>query len=289
MDATMSARRLWALIEPIHAVVYFTPEVTAAVTAAGVDRAARYFAVRAAPLGAVSAEVVTALFYGFAPGRVAAALPGAWDTTHPADVVAARGSGVQDALTRLLAGTDATELARAAELAVSAAEQIGDTAGRPLTAANLALLAADGSAEGRLWQAMTVLREHRGEGHLIALAHAEVGPVHAHLLRAAAGAADLAFLQSSRGWSDEDMASGRTELRQRGWLDSEGALTAAGQSVRDGYEAATDRLARAPWAHLGEERTEDLAARLRPLAEQIVTGCADAMTIGLGSPWPPPA
>jgi hypothetical protein len=55
MDAASAARHLWALIEPIHAVVYFTAEVTAAAETAGVDRRARYFALRAAPLGPVAA------------------------------------------------------------------------------------------------------------------------------------------------------------------------------------------------------------------------------------------
>jgi hypothetical protein len=37
-----------------------------------------YFAARSAPLGMVPSEVVTAIFYNFAPERVAKALRAAW-------------------------------------------------------------------------------------------------------------------------------------------------------------------------------------------------------------------
>ena len=54
-----------------------------------------YFAGRAAPLGAVGPEVVTALFYNFAPSRVARALPDAWGFAPPAAALSAppRGFG----------------------------------------------------------------------------------------------------------------------------------------------------------------------------------------------------
>ena len=42
-----------------------------------------YFAARAAPLGAVGPEVVTATFYNFAPGFVARRVPGIWTATTP--------------------------------------------------------------------------------------------------------------------------------------------------------------------------------------------------------------
>ncbi|MFD9222442.1 hypothetical protein ACFWDI_21065 [Streptomyces sp. NPDC060064] len=49
-----------------------------------------YFASRAAALGAVSPDVVTAAFYNFAPARVACALPDAWHRCAPEAVLAAR-------------------------------------------------------------------------------------------------------------------------------------------------------------------------------------------------------
>ena len=65
------ARRLWQRFEPYHAVVYFAPEAQAACTALGTRGYwMSYFALRAAPLGAAPPELITAVFYGFAPRLV---------------------------------------------------------------------------------------------------------------------------------------------------------------------------------------------------------------------------
>ena len=288
MDSASAARRMWPLLEPIHAIVYFTAEVTSGATAIGLERSSRYFALRAAPMGAVTADVVTAVFYGFAPARVSDAIPAAWEKATPGEVLAARSSGVEAALSRLLAVADPVALTRAADLAQLAAHCAEDVAGRPLTASNRSLLEGAESAAGRLWQATTVLREHRGEGHSIALAHAQVGPVAAHVLRASAGAADVEFLRTSRGWEEADMSAAKAELEDRRWIDSVGYLTELGRTERAAYEAATDRLAAAPWLGLGAKQTDELAELLRPLAALVVNGGADAMRVGLGSPWPPP-
>lgn len=73
-----NARDIWRLIEPIHAVVYFSPEPIAELKAVGYRGFwMGYFASRAAPLGAASAQVVHALFYNFTFDHVARALPDA--------------------------------------------------------------------------------------------------------------------------------------------------------------------------------------------------------------------
>ena len=87
MDAT-TARRLWAVGEPVHALTYFAPESRAAWEAAGLRGFWRgYFATRAAPLGAVGAPVVRA-----GPGLDArpVALPAA-EVRHVARVTIALG------------------------------------------------------------------------------------------------------------------------------------------------------------------------------------------------------
>ena len=72
MTSPATARRLWALGEPFHALTYFADESRAAGEAAGLTGFwAGYFAFRAAPLGPVGPEVVTASFYNFAPAFVA--------------------------------------------------------------------------------------------------------------------------------------------------------------------------------------------------------------------------
>src|SRR3954470_19466328 len=97
------ARRMWQLLEPYHATVYFAPEVREAMVAVGLKGFwMGYFAGRSAPLGAVGPEVVTALFFGFHPEMVARALPDAWERAAPEKVLDARRAAVGAALERVL-------------------------------------------------------------------------------------------------------------------------------------------------------------------------------------------
>ena len=83
------ARRLYDRFEPVHAVTYFAPEARAALDGLGYRGFwMGYFAARSAPLGIVPTEVVTAIFYNFAPERVAKALPTAWQIAGPRSRVA---------------------------------------------------------------------------------------------------------------------------------------------------------------------------------------------------------
>jgi hypothetical protein len=71
MTSPGTARRLWSLGEPFHALTYFAAEARTAAEQAGVRGFwSAYFAMRAAPLGPVGPEVVTATFVGFAPSFV---------------------------------------------------------------------------------------------------------------------------------------------------------------------------------------------------------------------------
>ena len=76
------ARRMFELVEPIGVIPYSADEPNEAMFALGFTNYwDTYFAGRAAPLGLVSAEVVDALFYNFAPGEVARHIPKVWRTT----------------------------------------------------------------------------------------------------------------------------------------------------------------------------------------------------------------
>ena len=192
-DAKQTARAMWTLFEPIHAVTYFAPEARSAFEQAGLRGFWRgYFAGRAAPLGPVGAAVVGASFFNFAPALVGRAIPGVWQLISPEQALRTRLSGAVDALGGLLAGREA-QVTAAADLLWRTAGEL-DCAGRMLAAANVALLAFEdrwpdspGSPDfpdsqgspgspglARLWQAATVLREHRGDGHFAALAAADI-------------------------------------------------------------------------------------------------------------------
>jgi hypothetical protein len=282
-----TARRLWQVIEPVHAVLYFAPELTTEATKSGLaSHGSTYFACRAAPLGQATAALVNAVFYGFSPARVHRSVPSMWELVDPATAVQLRTAVADAALRRLLGPVVANPMiARAAELADRAVE--GATmAGRPLGAANAALEVA-GDPPVRLWQALTTLREHRGDGHCTALVNAGIGPCEAHVLRAGSGAAEAEFLRTSRGWSQQEWTDAAEQLRIRGWLSGDGRLTASGTEIRDAYESDTDRLAASPFETLGPERTEELRTILRQLADAIVAAGGVPIERGLGSPWPP--
>ncbi|MEX5717451.1 SCO6745 family protein [Geodermatophilus maliterrae] len=285
MTSPGTARRLWALGEPYHALTYFADEARAAGEAAGLRGFwAVYFALRAAPLGPVGSEVVTATFYNFAPAFVARRVPGVWSSVTPAAALDARLAGVDAAVRRVL-GEWATsaEAREAAELAGVAAAAV-DLPGRPLAAAN-AGLDRPGEPHLALWQALTTLREHRGDGHDAALLDREVSGVGAHVLAAAAGRTDREWLQRARGWDDEAWTAAAEELSARGWLDGE-ELSAEGLAMVTAIEADTDRLALGPWRALGDAGCDRLAELLTPVRRAVVTAGLFPDRNPIGAPDP---
>jgi hypothetical protein len=264
-----TARRLWALGEPFHALTYFADESRTAFRAVGLRTFwTGYFAGRAAPLGAVGPQVVTATFASFNAAFVARRVPEVWTTVSPEGALAARLAGVDAAVQRALPGwADSAQAAEAAGLARRAAEAV-DLPGRPLAAANAAVPFPD-RPHLALWQALTTLREHRGDGHLATLLQHGLLGLPALVLSAAAGATAAEWLQTARGWSPEEWAGAADSLTERGLL-SGGELTADGRAVRGAVEDDTDRLASGPWAALGEAGCDRLAELLTPVRHAVI-------------------
>jgi hypothetical protein len=299
---------MWTLYEPVHAVTYFAPEARRAWEAAGLRGFWRgYFAGRTAPLGAQDAPVVIATYFNFAPSFVRRALPSVWELITPAQALAAREAGAVAAIRRLVgcrAGEPASEsLQLAAGLLVGVVADL-DWAGRPIGGPNAALpVPADPVA--RLWRAATVLREHRGDGHVAALVAAGLDGCEALALRVAVDAAqadeDLAgsgpakssqagplvgrdqFL-AIRGWTEAEWEQAADRLRDRGWLAADGRATSAGLTAHQAVEQATDLAAARPWSRLGAAGTDDLAAALAPLAAACAAEIPYPSPIGV----PPP-
>jgi hypothetical protein len=231
-----------------------------------------YFAQRAAPLGAASPELITAVFYGFAPRLVARAVPDTWKVASPQRFLAVRLAAVDLALHRLL-GADVLQspaVAEAAELAREAA-LAAPTAGRPLGAANAALPWPD-PPHLVLWHAQTILREQRGDGHVAALLTAGLDPVESLALFAADIAMDPAWMRTRRGWTEDEWTAGVERLVARGLLDPGGALTAAGRTLRAEVEERTDALADPAVAALGDIGAARLTELMEPLVGAIVAG-----------------
>src|SRR5689334_9546822 len=164
------AHRVFELVEPIVVIPYPADEPNEAMFALGFTNYwDTYFAGRAAPLGPVPAEVVDALFYNFAPGEVARHIPKVWDITTPAQALAARRAGCVAALRNILGDlADGPGLARTAALLARAAVA-APVEGRPMYAALRALPMPEDDPMATLFQAASLLREHRGDGHIAAL------------------------------------------------------------------------------------------------------------------------
>jgi hypothetical protein len=254
-------------LEPIHDLIYFSPRGAEQSKALGLRGYwMSYFAFRAAPLGPVGPAPVTAAFFGFHPSRVRRALPDAWDRTTPALALAGRAAAV-DAAMRDIAGAD-HDPGEAVDLAWRAA-QAADTAGRPLAAANQALPQPE-NPRIALWQALTVLREHRGDGHNAVLVSRGIRPAEAHLLKAGAGESDEDVLRTGRGFPDDEWAVARAGMQERGLLDEDGGLTDLGTAEHHAVEDATDRVSERPWQALGVAEGLRLRDLLDPLARAVL-------------------
>ncbi len=266
---TVVARRMWTLFEAVHAVTYFAPEALSAASGAGYRGFwMGYFACRMAPLGAVGPQVATSACFGFHRSRAERALPDAWSYAGPERALAVRVEGATAALRPLIerAGLGAG-LAEAADLAWQAAA-VAECGGRVLGAANQALPRPDDPL-ATLWQACTTLREHRGDSHNCVLIADGVSAAAAHWIKIAAGETAGDALRSSRNWPDEEWRRGRQDLVDRGWIDAEGALTAAGSAGHADLERRTDEASASAWTGLGATATQRLAGLLSPLADAI--------------------
>ena len=89
--------------------------------------------------------------------------------------------------------------------------------GRPLYAANRSVAAGDDPVEA-LWQACTLVREHRGDGHVMALVDAGLDGLEAHVLFAADRDVDAEVLRDNRGWSAGEWTDAVGRSRGRGLL-----------------------------------------------------------------------
>lgn len=284
MSSALDARRLWEVAEPLHAVVYFAPEPAEAAAVLGLRGWwMGYFAGRAAPMGPVSAPVVSATFFGFHPAMVARAIPDAWRSTSPSAVLTARIQAAASALRRVL-GPDIDAVAWEIVDDLADAVASADTAGRPLASA-WAAVERSGDPVADLWLTLTALREHRGDGHVIACIANGLGPLEATVTMVATGPVPRDRIQPHRGWSDADWTAAETALTGRGLL-RDGRLTNDGLRCRQAIEDATDRLASKPVDRLGPTRARDVIERLRPLAQQVVDGGAVPVPnpIGVGRP-----
>jgi hypothetical protein len=266
-DAARAARRMWTLFESVHVVTYFAAEARSAFQDAGLRGFWRgYFAGRAAPLGAVAAAPVTASFFNFAPPMVARALPGVWELITPQDALAVRSAGAVAALRRLL-GDDTSSVTAAADMLLRATDGL-DCAGRVLAAANAALPVPAGPA-ARLWHAATLLREHRGDGHIAALVVEGIGGTQAHVLHALSENTPAEKFGRVHHLAADRLARVVDGMRARGLIDASGWLSDAGRETKERIESVTDDLAAAAYSGLEASELDQLIVDLEPVSTTL--------------------
>jgi hypothetical protein len=279
------ARRFWEAIEPIHAVVYFAPEPAEAARKIGLRGFwMGYFAGRVAPLGPVPATAVAAMAYGFAPAMVERAIPDAWGFADPAAVVVARIASAADALRHHLDRPATASLGELSELLWTAVASCRFE-GRPLAAAWSQVPRPEDPVESA-WLAATILREHRGDGHVLAAVGAGLRGLDATLTFVATGAITREIIQPTRGWSDDDWQQASRRLQARGLLDRDGRLTKTGGALRREVEGLTDRLAAAPVERLGETGVKQAIDLAASVSRCLIDGGVVPVPNPIGAPRP---
>jgi len=264
------ARRFFDRFEPVHAVTYFAPEARAALDALGYRGFwMGYFAARSAPLGIVPPEVVTAVFYNFAPERVAKALPAAWQIAGPEAALRVRQDSAVAALRRYGLGAD-KNVGVAAELAGRAARE-APLDGRPLFAANRALPWPDNPLAA-LWHAATLLREQRGDAHVAALTAEGVSGRESNVLHAAAGGVPREYIARTRDYDESAWGHHEQRLAERGLLNDDGSPTVAGRELKDRIESRTDTLSLSALDVLSDDEVETLFQVLTPITRAVIAG-----------------
>jgi len=241
-----------------------------------------YFANRAAPMGGVSAGVVSATFFNFHPEMVERAIPEAWALAPPRVAVETRRSAAAAALRRVVPDPDPL-----ADQALTLLWPVIDEAeggGRPLFSANRELDDPDDEI-GQLWQAVTALREHRGDGHVAVLTAEGIGGCEAHVLAAAATGTPPEVLRDNRGWSEAEWLEATVFWRSVGVLDGD-RLTERGAALHEHIERRTDELAVVPYGELREDERDRLVEVLAPATRAVLAADVVPFPNPMGLPHP---
>jgi hypothetical protein len=141
--------------------------------------------------------------------------------------------------------------------------------GRPMYAALRAIPIPE-DVVARLFHAASLLREHRGDGHIAALMVEGVGGLEAHVLLAldmnlpAEKFGRIHHLPAAQLAAVIDGMAGRGLIGEDGWLSERG------RAVKQRVEALTDDLAARPYESLEAAELEELVTLLEPLATLLL-------------------
>jgi hypothetical protein len=251
------SRRLRSRADAVLGAVWFMPQDGLPALAA-----------RAACMGRVPGRVAAALFAPQQPERVSAAVDEAWRDHDPDALLEARLRGA----TAYLAGALGDNLA-GVERAVAILRPVVEaapTAGHPVYA-GLRSLPWPAWPLGDLWRACDMIRERRGGSHLNAWTGAGLQAVEIQLLteRWRSTTNPGSTTADPMGYSADEIAGALAVLRDRGFVDGRGALTADGREYREGIERATDLQEADLVDALGDD-VDELFELMTPWARAVV-------------------
>ena len=193
----------------------------------------------------------------------------AWAVTDPATLLDARERGAVASLTRIL-DPDADGL-KAIERATALLRRALDAApageGRALYS-GLRSLGFPGYTVGDLWRACDLLREHRGDSHIIAWVSYGLSPAEASVSTELWWRLPLREYTRTRGWSEDEIDAAIERFRADGLMRDD-EFTPAGEDMRAEIERITDRQERAIVDTLGDG-ADELFALLEPMTQAVV-------------------
>ena len=122
----------------------------------------------------------------------------------------------------------------------------------------------------QLFHAASLLREHRGDGHIVALMVEGVGGLEAHVLFALAMDMPAEKFGRIHHLPAVQLASVIDQMRDRGLIGDDGWLSEQGRAVRQRVESLTDDLAAKPYESLEPGELDELMDALEPLATLLL-------------------
>ncbi|HEY2285622.1 MAG TPA: hypothetical protein VGH88_07755 [Streptosporangiaceae bacterium] len=261
------ARRLRDASEPVAMHAVWSRATNERLAQLGLDFLTSYVGGRGASLGDPAGAVVAATFAWFEPGLVG----GLWDAARaavpPDQLGQARDESTVASLREVLAGEAPGEVAAL----LADAAQAADGMGRPLFSGR--------RADGRpsdpvhcLWWACGLVREHRGDSHVAAVAAAGLNPVEANIVTELWVGMPLLSYTATRGWAPEVMQGAVDGLEGRGWV-RDGALTDAGLAARLAIEEQTDAQEESIVTALGG-RLDEVCDRLNHWGQLCIEAAA---------------
>ncbi len=221
---------------------------------------------------------------------VARAVPGCWEVVAPETLCRVRAIAAAEALGEVCRTEARSALLASLPLLRQAAEGC-DGAGRVMAGANRSLwpriaTALGTGGLGEVWQACTTLREHRGDGHVAALAVHGLSGLQAHVLAAGSKAVPVELLRDNRGWSEAEWDDATATLAAAGLVHADGRVTDAGRTLHGRVEELTDELAEPAYATLSDHALYELHGALGACAADVAASGLMPFPNPMGLPRP---